>query len=52
MTTDMYKTHSFTFPVIDKNRWVNAMMIEERHMLEDDTNPLYNSIATFISLDW
>lgn len=32
-----------------KNRWVNAMMIEEMHMLEDDTNPLYNSIATFIS---
>lgn len=32
-----------------KDRWVNAMMIEEMHMLKDDTNPLYNAIATFIS---
>lgn len=32
-----------------RDRWVNAMMIEELHMLKDDTNPLYNAFATFIA---
>ena len=28
-------------------RWVNAMMIEELGLIEENTNPLYNALATF-----
>ena len=33
----------------DPRRWVNAMMIEELGMLRDETNPLANAAATFVS---
>lgn len=33
----------------DRERWVNAMMIEELGMLRDDGNPLANALATFVS---
>lgn len=32
-----------------KDRWVNAMLIEERGMVKEETNPLYNALATFLS---
>lgn len=32
-----------------KDRWVNAMMIEELNMVKEDSNPLYNALATFVS---
>jgi VIT1/CCC1 family predicted Fe2+/Mn2+ transporter len=32
-----------------KDRWVNAMMIEELKMVKEDSNPLYNALATFVS---
>lgn len=31
------------------DRWVNALMIEELGMLREETNPLYNAIATFVA---
>jgi vacuolar iron transporter family protein len=31
------------------SRWVNAMMIEELGMLKEDSNPLRNALATFVS---
>ena len=31
----------------NRDRWVNAMMIEELGMLKEEHNPLYNAIATF-----
>jgi VIT1/CCC1 family predicted Fe2+/Mn2+ transporter len=30
-----------------KERWVNAMMIEELGMIKEETNPIYNAFATF-----
>jgi vacuolar iron transporter family protein len=33
----------------DHKLWVDAMMLEELHMLEDDANPLHNALATLIS---
>jgi VIT1/CCC1 family predicted Fe2+/Mn2+ transporter len=36
--------------VTKKHRtWVRAMMIEELGMIQDDSNPMHNAIATFIS---
>lgn len=32
-----------------QERWVNAMMIEELGMIKEDTNPIYNALATFIA---
>jgi vacuolar iron transporter family protein len=32
-----------------KDRWVKAMMLEELQMVREDTNPIYNGIATFIA---
>lgn len=33
----------------NKVRWVEAMMVEELGMLKDDSNPLLNALATFVS---
>jgi vacuolar iron transporter family protein len=33
----------------DKERWVDAMMLQELGMLKDDSNPLLNGLATLIS---
>lgn len=30
-----------------KERWVNVMMLEELNMVKDDTNLIYNALATF-----
>ena len=30
-------------------RWINAMMIEELGMLKEQSNPLYNALATFVA---
>ena len=32
-----------------KPQWVRAMMIEELGMLEDESNPLWNAVATFVA---
>lgn len=32
-----------------KERWVDAMMIDELGMLKDESNPLYNGLATLIA---
>jgi len=31
------------------DRWVNAVMIEDRGMLQEDGNPFYNALATFLA---
>lgn len=33
----------------DRDRWVDAMMVEELGMLKEEHNPLFNALATFIS---
>lgn len=33
----------------DRQRWVNAMMLEELGMVKEDTNPFYNALATFLA---
>ena len=32
-----------------KERWVNAMMIEELGLIKEDTNPIYNAFVTFVA---
>lgn len=33
----------------ETSRWVHAMMVEELGLVKDDSNPLYNALATFAS---
>jgi vacuolar iron transporter family protein len=33
----------------DKKLWVDTMMLEELHMLEEESNPLRNAVATYIA---
>ena len=33
----------------DRTLWVNAMMLEELNMLQDDSNPFHNALATLIA---
>lgn len=54
----LYQQHGYTrdeaAQMVDlqtrtKERWVNAMMVEELNLVRDDENPLYNALATFVS---
>jgi vacuolar iron transporter family protein len=39
--------HITEIQIADKQRWANAMMLEELNMLKDEGHPIYNAMATF-----
>lgn len=41
--------HLVTIQTRSRSRWINAMMIEELGMLKQQSNPMYNALATFIA---